>query len=243
MRSIILKKNIFSEGNEIITIFTRDLGKIRVVARSIKSPKSKLSFGLQSLFYTDVDFLTGSKLPIITGVKPISVFKNIYGDSEKINLALYGAEILLKSTADEQPNPALFDLFLSFLEHLNVEGASNHLCGSFFALRALAANGYALSFESCAVCGKALASDSAEEQINFSNRRNGFVCLSCLEKVSDSTTVEPGLYQVLRRNQGSSFDQVDRENIDASQLHRLVRPFLEHILERNLNSAGYLGKM
>ena len=41
--AIILKKQPYREGDEIITLFTKEGGKIRCLAKSVKSPKSKLA--------------------------------------------------------------------------------------------------------------------------------------------------------------------------------------------------------
>ncbi len=240
MQAIILKKNIFSEGNEIITMYTRDLGKVRAVARSVKSPKSRLSFGLQSLFHTDVDFLPSHKLATITGVKPIDTFKNIYTDSEKINLALYAAEIVIKSTPDEQSNAELFDLLLDFLQHLNNSVSSKHPCADLFAIKALAANGYALDFEKCVVCSQELVSTT---NLGFSNRKNGFLCSNCVVAVGDATPIGHEIYKALAEGRDGNFDQIDTSSIDLKNLHRLTNSFAEHILERNLNSGAYLGKI
>lgn len=240
MLSIILKKNIFSEGNEIITMYSRELGKVRGVARSIKSPKSKLSFALQNLFYTDVDLLPG-KIPTIKGVKALNTFSNIYADAEKVYQALFATEIILKSTADEQSNEVLFDLYLNFLEHLNFSGLpEEHICANLFALKALAANGYALSYEKCSVCGISL---NSEADNSFSNRKSGFVGPECREKVPDAYAVSKKLYQTLARAQGSTFKQFDKSDLDAKELKKLVESFLTYILERNLNTPAYLGTL
>ncbi len=53
--SIILKKQAFKEADELITVYTKEAGKLRVLAKSIKSPKSKLQHGLQVLFLVKIE--------------------------------------------------------------------------------------------------------------------------------------------------------------------------------------------
>src|SRR5579884_2891176 len=84
MHSIILKKSSFSEGSEIITMYTREHGKVRGFARSIKSPKSKLAFGLQPLFYSDVDLVRTKKNFVFKGVKPLNTFKDLRENSNAV---------------------------------------------------------------------------------------------------------------------------------------------------------------
>jgi DNA repair protein RecO (recombination protein O) len=238
MQAIILKKNIFSEGNEIITMYTRELGKVRAVARSIKSPKSKLSYGLQGLFHTDVDILLSKQLSTIKGVKALNTFTNIYSNEKKILLAFYAVEIILKSTADEEPNEQLFDLFLNFLSHLDQSNRENHPCADIFVLNALALNGYALNYDKCAMCGKDLL-----EEVYFSNRKSGFVCAECGEKSTDGKRVSKNLYSALTTSPDLDYESLDQQRFDSSELHKLTESFATHILERNLNAAGYLGTL
>jgi len=238
--AIILKKNIFSEGSEIITMYTREFGKLRAVARSVKSPKSHLAFGLQNLFYVEIDLHLSKKLSTVKGVRVLDAFKNIYGDSEKIVIALYATEIILKSTADEQANAPLFESYLQLLRHLNESNFKNHLCVDFFVLRALALNGYALDYEHCALCGREL---TESEEVCFSVRKGGFICGQDVDKTTDAQSLAHQSYLALRQHQASDFAVIDALGIDSGELHKLVKSFATYILERNLNSPEYLGKI
>lgn len=266
MQAIILKKNLFDESSEIVTLYARDQGKVRVVARSVKSSKSKLAHALESLFYSEVEVFPGrSKLPTITGVKPISTFKNLRSDLGKIYLALFASELVMKSTADEQPNPELFESFLGLLEHLdkstlNAAGTGAiaaskeaHPCADIFAINLLAQTGYALTFEKCAVCGKALGEldqNTTAEGIYFSNRKGSFVCAVCSSKISDAQLIPAELFNFLKNSDSKTYEQLDQigqiqlaaEQLQK-QLHAFVDSFASHILERNLNASKYLGTL
>lgn len=143
-----MKKIQFGETNEVVTLYSREHGKFRAVAKAVKSPKSRLAFALQPLYLTEIDLLPAGNMPLIIGVKQINPFKNISQNLNAVYPAMYATEILLRSTADEQPNAELFDLYKSFLEHLNKSlESSTHACVNCFALKAMAMNGYALNGE------------------------------------------------------------------------------------------------
>ncbi len=148
MQAFILKKTQFGETNEVITFYSREQGKFRAAAKAVKSPKSRLAFALQPLYLTEIDLLPAKNMPLVIGVKQIGSFKNISQNLNAVYPAMYATEILLRSTADEQPNPELFDLYKSFLNHLNESPADlAHACVNCFALQAMALNGYALNGE------------------------------------------------------------------------------------------------
>ena len=244
MKAIILKKNLFSEGNEILTMYTRELGKVRAVARSVKSPKSKLAYALQTLFFTELEMLPNKKLAAITGVKPLDVFQNIYANPQKVAYAMYATEVLLKSTADEEENTEIFDLFLELLRHVDRSKHLKHVCVDIFVLELLALSGYALTVHSCVLCAKKLTED-----ISFSNRKGGFVCKDCALKVSDASRVSEPVYLLIAKHANLKSTQEDFEEIDngalefAGEVHRITESFAKHILERDLNTSGLLGKL
>ena len=121
LSGIILKKQNYREADQILTTWTKEAGKIRVLARSLRSPKSKLVYSLQDLSFVQIE-ITGSKgLPTLISAKPINSFKRIKDDLPKIAAGLYAAELIMKMTGDEHANQPAFDLLFSFLATLDAE--------------------------------------------------------------------------------------------------------------------------
>jgi DNA repair protein RecO (recombination protein O) len=236
MKAIILNKKVFAEGSEIITMYSRELGKVRGLARSVKKPLSKLAFGLEQLFYSEIEIANAAQNFLITGVKPLQTFKHMRENAAAVKSALLATEIILKSTADQQANPELFDYFLEFLEHLEKEAASRHNCRSFFMIQALAFSGYELDFKKCLLCGKSLQS---EKDIFFSNRKGGFLCASCSKKVSDAQLLNKQSYSALCLVGMHNFEKQDLQPKTA-ELYSFSKSFAEHVLERDLKAGSFL---
>lgn len=70
-QGIILKKNMYREYDEILTIWTRDFGKIEAIARGIKKPLSKLNGHLQVFDLSDIEFALGKRFKVLTGARLI----------------------------------------------------------------------------------------------------------------------------------------------------------------------------
>jgi len=237
VRAVILKKNIFSEGNEIVTMYSRELGKVRGVARAVKKMQSKLAHGLQTLFDSQLELLQSRGKLSIIGARPRNTFKHLRESVRAVNAALFGAEVLLKSTADEQPNAALFDYFVKFLEHLDAEPAGPHSCWNFFGWQALGLTGYKVQTAACALCGKELP---FETEFFFSNRKGGFLCADCAKKTADAKPVRPEIYRAFASLAPDDFSAQDHANLPQKELQALSREFIQHILERDLKSFRYL---
>ncbi len=118
LSAIILKKQPYLEGDEIITLFTKEQGKVRCLAKSVKSHKSKLQQKLQALFLVEIIVTTG-KMPKIIGAEPIKVFSALRENLTGLKMAFYAIELVMKLTADEHKNEHLFNLLAEFLEFLN----------------------------------------------------------------------------------------------------------------------------
>jgi|GEM_PF-1592346 len=246
IEAIILKKNVFSESNEIVTMYSRELGKVRGVARAIKKLQSKLAFGLQQLFYSRIEIVDRRKRLTIIGAKPLETFKNMRERRQAVHAALYAAELVLKSTADEQPNQELFDYFLKFLKHLDRSEEPEHQCYNFFGWHVLALTGYKVDPKICVVCSRPL---NSENPIFFSNRKSGFVCHLCAPKVSDLKKINLKIYQFFAEATENPEDFVAQDHLFSDQQNRadlrsevqtLASSFIEFILERELKSARYL---
>jgi DNA repair protein RecO (recombination protein O) len=248
MQGVILKKNVFSEGSEIVVLYTEELGKVRAVARSVKSSKSKLAFALQSLFLSDVDLAPSrskSNLYTITGVKGVEAFESIREDLKKAYAGFFAAELVMKSTPEEEKNLGIFTLLVSYLRHLDQDHQSffqekhNYPCVDVFTLKILGESGYAIRLESCVSCSASLK----DKQVQFSSRRGGFLCPNCSEKAVDETIDALGTQKFLLDNMNKGFAELDLTKLslsDQTVLHNLAQGYARYILERNLNAAKYL---
>ncbi len=249
MLAVILKKNIFAEGSEVVTLYSRDEGKVRAVARSVKSAKSKLSFGLQDLFLSDVEVAVSSgamrshSLPVITGVKPLNTFMHLRESDVAVHLALYATELLLKSTPDHEPQPSLYEHFVSYLEHLDSVHA-HPMCRTCYTLKFLELIGYGLDLEHCAACKKRLPEDSSDTAY-FSTAKSGFVCAADAANSFGAKPVSAAALRLLASTAAQGFAEQDAaaESLPEQDLHAVssvIQDFAIHVIERELKTVRYL---
>lgn len=147
-QGIILKKQNYREADEIITFWTKETGKVRAVARGARKSTSKLAYNLQTLALVQVEFTRkSSHLPTIIGAQTVKNFRNLRSDLGKIGTAIFASELMLKMTADEQPNEEAFNLLNDFLNYLNNPSVKvSEVCPAreSFSLKLLKALGFGL---------------------------------------------------------------------------------------------------
>lgn len=140
--AIILKKQAFNEADEIITFFSREAGKVRGLAKSVKLIKSKLQNSLQNLILAEVVLAGRGHLPKIIGAQARETFRHMRQNLELMKHAFYASELVLRFTPDGQKNAELFDLFLDFLFFLNANPAKAGLALAKFKAGFLSAAGF-----------------------------------------------------------------------------------------------------
>jgi len=145
---IILKKHPFGEADELLTVYTREAGKIRCKAVSNRKPTSKLAGHLQSLNEIEFEVASaaarrgGGPLPVLISVRALSINSYLRQNLRKFAFALVGIETLYRLMGDREENGPAYDELRNFLKNLG-ESADENLAVREFQLGLLAASGYA----------------------------------------------------------------------------------------------------
>ncbi len=133
---IILRKQNYREADQILTIWTKEEGKVRVMGRGLRLPKSKLAYSVQDLSLAEIEVAGRGSLPTLISAKPIQLFTGLRQDLKKMAVGFYAAELMMKMTADESPNLPAFELLLNSLDKVDQAAADEVSpdAGDLFAL-------------------------------------------------------------------------------------------------------------
>lgn len=117
---VVIKKSNYSEADKIVTIFTKEFGKITVLAKGLRRMSSKRSGSLDLFTHIKGSHVAGrGNLPTLTEVVLINMHANWKKHFGRISVAYRLAEVVDKLTADFQPHPETYDLFLSHLSDIS----------------------------------------------------------------------------------------------------------------------------
>lgn len=226
--AIILKKQPFGDADELITVYTKELGKLRVLAKSVKLAKSKLQHGLQVLFLVKLS-VAGAHLPKVIGVEVIKPFSNIRENLQAAKTAFYALELILKFSPDEQKNVPLYQLAEVFFNFIN-EAKSHELLNAALAkFKIEFLNSIGLSIQ---VPGLAKARD-----IFFSCQAGGF----CEQNdFRDAQPVHLETLQQFNRLSELTLKNLPEDFGSLDELQNLLSGFLRYHLERDIKSGDFL---
>ena len=186
---IILKSMPLGEADKLLTILTRELGLVRVVAPGARKQNSKMG-GRSGLFIVNELLLAkGRSLDKITQAETLESYPGLSKNLGKLAASQYLAEVVLCHALSEQPQEELYDLLNEHLRRLaclpntsdsNSEASSvlAHLSQGVFHLLALA--GIAPQVQVCCVTQHSLKPDFTDPdwRVGFSVDAGGTVSLA-----------------------------------------------------------------
>ncbi len=235
---IVLRTQKLGEADRIITILTRDQGRVRLVAKGVRRTTSK--FGARLEPFAHVDFQVFSKpnraLNMITQAETIFP----YGERIVNDYGRYTAGSAMLETAerftDAEGEPAL-QQYLLLLGGLRALTGGVHAPGlvlDAFILRSLAVAGYAPSFHDCAQCGAEPAGDDEPWRF-FAVAAGGVVCPNC--KPQGCAVPQRATLDLLGDLLAGEWDAADAsEDRHRREGSGLVAAYLQWHVERGLRS-------
>ncbi|OGC03655.1 DNA repair protein RecO [candidate division WOR-1 bacterium RIFOXYA12_FULL_43_27] len=137
---IVLGSHPFEESGKLVTIFTRDLGKISVIAKGSKRPTSRFGGRLETFSLVEVLAAEGRNLDILSQVEVINSFQPLRENSLFLNLGFYFVRIIGFSVLRGQKNRRLFNLLFSSFSKL-ADGIDPNYVVKFFEINYLKVEG------------------------------------------------------------------------------------------------------
>jgi len=147
-KGIVLARTNYGEADRIVTLLTPDQGKLRLMAKGVRKPKSKLAGGIELFSVSDITFIRGKKdIGTLVSSRLATHFGNIVKDIDRTMLGYELIKLLNKATEDE-PEKDYFNLLEKALESLNDEHISYNLVSLWFIGQLLKLAGHTPNLQS-----------------------------------------------------------------------------------------------
>ena len=235
--AVVIRLRNLGEADRIVTLFTRERGKLSAVAKGVKRSRSKLAGGLQLFCHSHVQLARGRSLEVVTQVQSADVFYHVRENLDTYSHACYVAELLSLCTEEDAPDHFLFELLLGTLRGLNA-GADAPTVARAFELKLMTRLGYGPETEVCVACGEALPKGA----VGFSAARGGVVCRKCLPSTG-AAPLSGAALTAMRELICMPLSDAAQRRLAAGpgrELARLVRAFVDYRLDRRPESAAFL---
>jgi DNA repair protein RecO (recombination protein O) len=180
-RGIILSRTNYGEADRIITVLTPDHGKLRLMARGVRKPKSKLAGGIELFSVSDLTFIRGrGEIGTLISSRLLKYYEHIVRDIERVQLGYELIKTLNKATEDE-PEPEYFQLLENALKALDDPAISQTLIRAWFSAQLLRQAGHSPNLKT-ATDGQKLDPDTTysfdTEAMTFTPQQHGMFTAS-----------------------------------------------------------------
>lgn len=230
-QAVVIRTQKLGEADRIITMLTREHGRIRCVAKGVRRTKSKFGARLEPGSHIDVQLFVGKTFDTVTQVEAIENF----GDELSRDYRRWTVSSAILETAErftsQEREPALqeYQLVVSGLRALAQARHDPSLILDAFLLRSLALGGYAPSMTICSRCEK------PGPHRYFSLVGGGSVCADC--RPSASATPAPETLNLMAALLSGDWNQADAsEGKHRREASGLIAAYLQWHLERGLRS-------
>lgn len=219
--AIILRVTEFSETSCIVSMLTRDFGKITAIAKGARRPKSPFDAAIDVLAVCRVVFIHKAQaMSLLTEAKLEHRFRIAESDLKRLYMGYYLIELVKSLTDDGDPQPELFDFCVETIRVLDSDQISEDGLAEFllrFELGLLELTGHFPMLTRCVSCGR---EKTVLSKINFGLNAGGILCQSCRRGQSNIVPVsETGFRWLLslvgaqvgeRQDNSDNWNGVDR---------------------------------
>lgn len=236
--ALVLRHRKLGDTDEIITLYTANLGKIDAVAKGVRKAKSRLAGHVQPLTQATFMLARGKSLDVVTQAENLESFQDLRDDLERLSRGLYACELLDKFTEPHADNFALYRLLLDTLRLIGA-GTDIDTPVRFYEMSLLKEMGYAPELDACVSCRRRL-----EPVVNYwSVSGGGVACADCRLSEAATRPISPNAIKMLRLMLHGRWSDVARiaQGPDlALEVERALGEYVRWVLERDVRSAAFI---
>ena len=239
--AIVLKRRDMGEADRLLTVLTRDRGKLTLLAKGVRRVASRKAGHIEPFTEVDILIVVGRTFHLVTQAETTTAHRRLREDLWLSAWAYYIAELVDVFTQDDDPHELLFDLLAETLQRLETAD-DPALVARYFELHLLGFVGYQPQLFRCLECGELLM-----PQVNFFSLESGgaFARRMGVNRPGTAALPLPEL-KVLRFLQSRPWEQVAQLTLSpvvADHVETLLAQFIAHQLEHNVRSATFLDRL
>jgi DNA repair protein RecO (recombination protein O) len=241
VEGVVLSHSDWGEADRLLWLYTREMGKVRAIAKGLRKPRSRKAGHLEPFTRVSLQLARGRDMWIVTQAESVDAYLNLREDLLRVSYAAYVVELLDRFTYEEGENLSLYRLLCDTLERLDREPEAP-VSVRYYEVRLLDLIGFRPVLFKCVSCNNEI---KPEDQY-FSAALGGVICPACAAKTPGIIPLSMQALKYLRHFQRSSFAEAKRAHPSKStdrEMEQLMQHYLTYLLERSLNSPAFLRRV
>ena len=237
IQAIVLRVTDYNDRDALLTVLSRNHGKLTIKARGLRRKNSPLIAPCQLLAYGEFTLFEYRGMYTINEAQSIELFSPLRRDLTKLSLGTYFAQAAEVISQEDLPNPELQSLLLNCLFALSKLNADEAKVKAVFEMRAACLAGYMPDLFGCHICG-----NQNPDKFDLSEGR--LECTTCRSMDSNGirmpingTVLEAMRYICLCDPKKLLSFQIGDENL--ALLSQLTEAYLTTQLERGFSTLDF----
>lgn len=231
--AVVLKTINHGDTSKIITLYSREVGRLKLIAKGVRSPKSKAMGLFQPTRHIQVIYYTksNSDLQLFKSGELIDGFFGLEEDFDRLTLAQVMVELLDRSVEDEESHPRLFQLLIDSLARLSDREISSAEAYWFFHTHLLVELGFRPHVGHCAICRGSLGDGGS-----LGNGTSQLECAKCHQSTASSKWVASTVIHEIQNLLDVGWDEVTKTELNARE-RRSLWDFLWQFTYHHIESS------
>ena len=237
IQAIVLRVTDYNDRDALLTVLSRNHGKLTIKARGLRHKNSPLTAPCQLLAYGEFTLFEYKGQYTINEATSLELFQSLRKDLLKLAAATYFAQVSELISQEDIPNPELQSLLLNCLYGLSKLNLSHEFVKPVFELRAVCLSGYTPDLFGCHICG-------SQNPDRFDLSAGMLECQGCRSSASPGIRlpVTPAVLDAMRYiclcNPKKLFSfEIGKESL--KQLSSLTEAYLTTQLERGFSTLDF----
>lgn len=183
---VVLRETAYRDADKLLTVLTKDRGRVTLRARGVRSNRSRLKAPCQLLAFSEFTVFENRGFLTVQEAASKELFWELRSDLERLSLSSYFAHVAEVVSQEDSPNPQLLSLLLNCFYALGKLQKPQALVKAAFEVRIACLSGYEPDLSGCAVCG-----NPAADRFNVS--RGVLQCERCRIEEDDGLRMPLGV--------------------------------------------------
>ncbi|GAA3403813.1 DNA repair protein RecO [Paenibacillus hodogayensis] len=237
---IVIRTFDYGEGDKICSVFSKELGKISMMARGAKKLKSRHAAVAQLFTHGEFTCFKAGSMGTLNNGELLNPFTGIKEDIHKTAYASYLMELTDKTVGENEPNGPLFEQLKAALTAID-EGKDPKIVVNIYEMLMLSLAGYMPMLNECVSCGAKPESGWA-----LSVSLGGTVCAACRHLDPAAIVLSDGTLKLMRLFLHMDIRRLGRIEVKEAtkkQLDQCIRRFLDAHVDVKWKARGFIDQM
>jgi DNA repair protein RecO (recombination protein O) len=240
--AITLKTFDLGEADRIISLFSKEHGIIKAVAKGVKKINSKYGGSLDLLNVNELVIRHGRNLETIIHCDSCKSFPMLRQDYDKLIYALFLGELILLFSNEGEPVQEVFDLLIYTLDIMQY--SENPLWYAiWFEMHLLTILGYQANLESCDICQEIIPERdvSSRSKLGFSLITGSIICENCLRLTANYKLITDEIRNILIKLKTFDLEKISGASPDEATLRKtqdILKEYFSNLSERKIKTLS-----